>query len=186
MLCDVCKDGIEGIWDPSRTKRVGKLEEFEAQRRSRLDEPRDGFAEYWSSLSEDRDNFGDLEPNECLFIHHKTAASFMASVHEGCAMCNDSRVLFDIPNSPQEQEEYSRCYFSVFSIDIHWKYSWFRITISGKAYGTMTHAIDAIDIKADHNINFDFEASTNSATARPREPASTELHRGLGHVLTGK
>lgn len=23
MLCKICKDGLEGIWDPERTKRVG-------------------------------------------------------------------------------------------------------------------------------------------------------------------
>ncbi|KAF4827599.1 hypothetical protein CGCTS75_v008134 [Colletotrichum tropicale] len=163
MLCDVCKEGIEGIWDPSRTKRVGKFEELEAQRGS-SDEPRDGFAKYWSSLPEDRDNFADLDPSECLFIHHKTAASFMASVHDGCAVCNDfyrwSNI--DIPSSLQEEEEDSGCYFSVFSMEIDWECSYFRIHV--KTYRALNFAIGAVDIKADRNINFDFEASTNSAT----------------------
>lgn len=28
MLCNVCKDGLEGMWDPSRSKRLALLEDF--------------------------------------------------------------------------------------------------------------------------------------------------------------
>lgn len=28
MICNVCKDGIEGIWDPSRSKRLALLTDF--------------------------------------------------------------------------------------------------------------------------------------------------------------
>lgn len=28
MLCDVCRIGLEGIWDPSKSKRIGLIEEF--------------------------------------------------------------------------------------------------------------------------------------------------------------
>lgn len=28
MLCNVCKDGLEGMWDPSRSKRLGLLKDF--------------------------------------------------------------------------------------------------------------------------------------------------------------
>lgn len=28
MLCNVCKDGLEGIWDPSRSKRLALLRDF--------------------------------------------------------------------------------------------------------------------------------------------------------------
>lgn len=28
MLCDVCKDGLEGMWDPSRSTRLALLKDF--------------------------------------------------------------------------------------------------------------------------------------------------------------
>lgn len=28
MLCSVCREGIEGIWEPAKTKRVGLVREF--------------------------------------------------------------------------------------------------------------------------------------------------------------
>lgn len=28
MICTVCREGLEGIWDPARTKRVGLLRDF--------------------------------------------------------------------------------------------------------------------------------------------------------------
>lgn len=28
MLCNVCKDGLEGMWDPSRSKRLALLTDF--------------------------------------------------------------------------------------------------------------------------------------------------------------
>lgn len=28
MLCDVCKDGLEGMWDPRRSKRLALLRDF--------------------------------------------------------------------------------------------------------------------------------------------------------------
>ncbi|KAF4872195.1 hypothetical protein CGCSCA1_v008641 [Colletotrichum siamense] len=164
MLCDVCKEGVEGIWDPSRTKRVGRLEELEAQWGNDYHEPRDGFAQYWSSLSEDRDDFADLEPSECLFIHHKTATSFVASLHDGCAICNELWSRIDIPSSLQEDEEDSRCYFSVFSMDIDWENHFFSIRILGKTDRGGRFHMTVLDIKADRNINFEYEASTNSAT----------------------
>ncbi|KAF5489901.1 hypothetical protein CGCS363_v011777 [Colletotrichum siamense] len=165
MFCDVCKEGIEEIWDPSRTKRVGKFKELEAQWGSSK-EPRDGFAKYWSSLPEDRDNFAELDPSECLFIHHKTAASFMASVHDGCAMCNYFYRWgnIDIPSSLQEEEENSGCCFSVFSMDIDWEYHFLSIQILAKTDRRTGSTIKVVDIKADRNINFEYEASTNSAT----------------------
>lgn len=30
MLCNVCKDGLEGMWDPSRSKRLALLKDFMA------------------------------------------------------------------------------------------------------------------------------------------------------------
>lgn len=28
MLCKVCKDGLEGMWDPCRSKRLALLKDF--------------------------------------------------------------------------------------------------------------------------------------------------------------
>lgn len=28
MLCNVCKDGLEGMWDPSRSKRFALFKDF--------------------------------------------------------------------------------------------------------------------------------------------------------------
>lgn len=28
MLCSVCREGLEGIWDPAKTKRIGLIRDF--------------------------------------------------------------------------------------------------------------------------------------------------------------
>lgn len=28
MLCDVCREGLEGIWDPENSRRLGLLKDF--------------------------------------------------------------------------------------------------------------------------------------------------------------
>jgi hypothetical protein len=28
MICDVCRQGLDGLWDPSKTKRLGILTDF--------------------------------------------------------------------------------------------------------------------------------------------------------------
>ncbi|KAH9230866.1 hypothetical protein K456DRAFT_1897614 [Colletotrichum gloeosporioides 23] len=88
----------------------------------------------------------------------------MASVHDGCAMCNvfDRYNKTDIPSSLQEHEEDSRCYFSVFSV-IHLKYESFNIQILGKMDRSRELHFSDANTGAT-NINFDFEASTNSAS----------------------
>ncbi|KAK1842839.1 heterokaryon incompatibility protein [Colletotrichum chrysophilum] len=89
----------------------------------------------------------------------------MASVHDGCVVCNYFYRWgnIDIPSSLQEEEENSGCCFSVFSVEINWERSYFRIHIFTKTDRAKTDNLYE-DIKADRNINFDFEASTNSAS----------------------
>lgn len=90
--------------------------------------------EYMMNNSTDRDDLADLEPSECLFIHHKTATSFTASMHSGCAICNESYEWknINIPSWLQEHEEDSECYVSVFKAEIDLKNDSFSIRILAK------------------------------------------------------
>ncbi|KAJ1333199.1 HET domain-containing protein [Microdochium nivale] len=67
MICDVCKNGLEGMWDPARTERVASLNDFGDKRDQYMGQPLDNL--------------------EYVFGHHKTETSFKAAVEDGCAVC---------------------------------------------------------------------------------------------------
>ncbi|KAK7218932.1 hypothetical protein V2G26_006935 [Clonostachys chloroleuca] len=81
MLCNIClcREGLQGIWDLSKSRRVYRetdfAEEFEGDWRSSLAPPP-------HMLDSD-----DQHPTHYLFGHHLTLESYMNSVADGCFMC---------------------------------------------------------------------------------------------------
>lgn len=112
--------------------------------------------EYMTNNSLDRDDFADLEPSECLFIHHRTTASFMASIRDGCAMCNYTyrQSHIDIPSSLQEHEEDPNSYFSVFSIEINSEYNFFSIQVLAKTARSTGFVIEVVGKTSNYNDGF--------------------------------
>ncbi|USP76157.1 HET-domain-containing protein [Curvularia clavata] len=92
MLCDVCKNGLEGIWDPTQTPRLCSLEYFGEE----LPESAEG--------------------PDIVFGHHKDEASFRRSIDEGCAMCNRFGGIPERAKAPNNPLLEALDYFSVFWI----------------------------------------------------------------------
>lgn len=109
MLCRVCIDGLEGMWDPSRSKRLALAKDFDNTEDSRL---QDSELQVLTSVNVVQVNHpGSMRPDQYVFGHHKTKESFDASIQEGCAMCN--RFRGDGAPNPKIQE---LGYFSVFLV----------------------------------------------------------------------
>lgn len=84
MLCIVCTHGLEGIWDPSKTKRVCLLRDIPTELSSIQDSP---FISRVLALSCKRNDLYTQHPDKYLFAHHKSRKSFENSIREGCVMC---------------------------------------------------------------------------------------------------
>ncbi|KAI0897230.1 HET-domain-containing protein [Annulohypoxylon nitens] len=78
-VCSVCREGFEGIWDPSKTKRVCTINEWKE------------FADL-SSWDVREDCFEDERYKfpEFIYGHHATHASFMKAVDERCVVCRST------------------------------------------------------------------------------------------------
>lgn len=95
MLCDVCKDSLEGMWDPLRTKRL---------------ELRENFAFYddsSSSSEESSDSEVETEVERYVFGHHETRDSFLRSKAAGCVQCS---------RYPSDYDGGRLGYFSLFEV----------------------------------------------------------------------
>lgn len=157
MICSVCKDGIEGIWDPSRSRRLAKHEELD-RRWGRGPRPRAGFAEYLSSLSGARDDLAGLEPTECIFAHQKDRALLLTSIRDGCVICNK------LGRGPIEESfrdaEHDSGFLLVFRpiirdgfplrFSFYTRDDWFWISCT-----------QIEDTKDDENMNYEFERSNH-------------------------
>lgn len=84
MLCNICKDGLERMWDPAR--RLGLLKEFLAEKREEEEEPQSEQEEETAQVDEQHNKKREFE--RYIYGHHVDKASFRRSVMEGCAMCN--------------------------------------------------------------------------------------------------
>ncbi|XXG99977.1 ammonium transporter Amt1 [Hypoxylon texense] len=110
MLCDVCREGLEGIWDPSKAKRVCAVDELDDPA-----EPEDAFG-YGSEriLFEDIERQRPDAPERFFFGHHATRESFLQSVDEGCVFCNRFVVLEN--DTEPDPNIVGLGYFSVFRV----------------------------------------------------------------------
>ncbi|KAI0382352.1 HET-domain-containing protein [Hypomontagnella monticulosa] len=112
MICDVCREGLEGVWDPGQTKRVGMLQDFPEILRLRFrDVDDEGFDKVLSGLKL-------TEPERYVFGHHANYDSLLKSRRQGCVACNE----IDDIEADSHDDANSRLaelgYYSVFCIGI--------------------------------------------------------------------
>lgn len=98
MLCDVCKDSLEGMWDPVRTERLALRENFSTFTHANDSSPR---------LEESSVSEVEKEVERYVFGHHKTINSFLRSKAAGCVQCS---------RYPSQWGNHKFGYFSVFSV----------------------------------------------------------------------
>ncbi|KAI0025205.1 HET-domain-containing protein [Xylariomycetidae sp. FL0641] len=113
MLCTVCRLGLEGIWDPSRTPRVCLASEWRADKAPPEEHPNVVV----KRLEGPYDTARADAPEHFVFGHHRTRESFLRSRDEGCVFCN--RFCW-YGNSAVEAEINPKIaafgYFSVFTV----------------------------------------------------------------------
>ncbi|KAI5859289.1 HET-domain-containing protein [Durotheca rogersii] len=81
MLCDVCRLGLEGIEDPTKTRRLGLIEDFpEILERDSWD-PNNKSTD--AGLEEPESD----EPERYIFGHHENYDSVLRSQQLGCVVC---------------------------------------------------------------------------------------------------
>lgn len=82
-VCNVCRESFEGIWDPSKTRCVCTINEWE-----KFAELPDDFCDRPGDPSE---NVEQYDIPQLIFGHHATQESFMQAVSEGCVVCSTMR-----------------------------------------------------------------------------------------------
>ncbi|KAI1341062.1 HET-domain-containing protein [Xylariaceae sp. FL0016] len=111
MLCRVCREGLAGIHDPSKTKRLGRLEDFPEilQLQFRNIENDDELIEALNDIQLE-------EPEKYVFGHHESYASLLHSKREGCVACAD---FGDMNNEDDWNADFAMLgYYSVFCIGL--------------------------------------------------------------------
>lgn len=115
MLCKICTTGLQGIWDPAKTDRVGSLEDF------RKDHPPMEDSKFvtavWTYQVVEQYDPQQHHPEKLMFGHHRTRESFEKSVRDGCVMCK----IFKSVQDPETQTDSKSImttygYYSVFSV----------------------------------------------------------------------
>ncbi|KAI5927092.1 heterokaryon incompatibility protein-domain-containing protein [Camillea tinctor] len=89
MLCEICRDGLQGIWDPTLTRRLGPVEEILNTQPE--DRNMDRIPNFRVGSRRERDEYTMREPEYYVFAHHPDFTSFEQSMARGCAMCNRFR-----------------------------------------------------------------------------------------------
>ncbi|RYO82370.1 hypothetical protein DL766_004750 [Monosporascus sp. MC13-8B] len=111
MICEVCREGLEGIWDPAKTKRIGLLRDFpDVMHLLHPDvEDEDGFEVV---LNE----YDVLEPEQFVFGHHADYDSLLRSKEQGCVTCNQFGEVNDRDDENEHLKELG--YYSVFTVNL--------------------------------------------------------------------
>ncbi|KAI1211173.1 HET-domain-containing protein [Annulohypoxylon truncatum] len=91
MLCDVCRTGLEGVWDPKNTRRIGLLEDFPDLLEKLFPEVED--ENYDEVLDEHEREL--REPERYVFGHHTDYNSMLRSKLLGCVVCSEFSDLND-------------------------------------------------------------------------------------------
>ena len=78
MLCEICHQGLKGIWDPFKAKRLGTFDNFLGPDDEVQIEP----------IPEPSET---LDPEKIIFGHHADFKSFEKSILQGCVMCSRFR-----------------------------------------------------------------------------------------------
>lgn len=84
MLCSVCRAGLEGIWDPSKARRVCRVADFDDDV-APVHDARFATVETYKTVKPLDPEL--RRPEHYMFGHHPTRRSFEQSVRAGCVMC---------------------------------------------------------------------------------------------------
>lgn len=134
MLCKVCKDGLEGMWSPGRSKRLALLKDFLTNYHDGDNDDVPGLqsaskyktvllplrfrgsmvTKYFNESIGAGDDLTRHGALEYVYGHHKDRASFLASKREGCAMCN----RFRCPTGDENPKLQNLGYYSVFHVTL--------------------------------------------------------------------
>ncbi|VUC27694.1 unnamed protein product [Clonostachys rosea] len=105
MLCSICREGLEGIWDPSKTKRLCRITEFNENFKK---------DDAMSRACPPSGTAPDQHPSQYMLGHHLTLKSYMQSVAQGCIFCS---------HEGQEIAQHSAIskmgYYSLFTINLN-------------------------------------------------------------------
>ncbi|KAK0384150.1 hypothetical protein NLU13_8239 [Sarocladium strictum] len=159
MLCSVCKDGLEGMWDPSRSKRLILFKDF------RPGVSRDTEQSLDRRHASSANDFSRYKVGEYVYGHHKSKASFLASIRKGCAMCNRFSLLRSDGNNSRLK---SLGYFSVFYVSLDQERSvdgHFMIVVQVENIQGSFDLVPLGDLKGDNNMNFGLGLSNHDSKA---------------------
>nr|POE53267.1 hypothetical protein CFP56_28489 [Quercus suber] len=155
MLCDICKHGLERIWEPGR--RVAAKQEFLRNQNQTVP----GNRLKLGSNRAGPDSQGTImEKNEIeqfVYGHHVNKASFLLSLDEGCAMCN----RFKFGKDAGEESFEDLGFFSVFTISLREEQfimtAYFRGRQGGFAFVPVGHE------RYDRDLNFELGPNTDDS-----------------------
>ncbi|GAO18944.1 hypothetical protein UVI_02059260 [Ustilaginoidea virens] len=117
MLCNVCCEGLQGIWDPLKTKRVCLVREF-IDLDVPDDEENDKFVIRVDTYKTVEPYDPDLRlPQNFIFGHHLTEESFNQSVRDGCVMCHSFAAWRGMPKPEPDPKITALGYYSLFSVE---------------------------------------------------------------------
>lgn len=116
MLCDICLQGLEGIWDPSKSKRLGATAEVFGASEDAFDPA--NLPPGVRIEKNERITAQKLEPELYVFGHHIDLESFKRSIRRGCVMCNRFQLLVEGVNVEENPKLTSLGYFSVFTVSL--------------------------------------------------------------------
>ncbi|KJZ70094.1 hypothetical protein HIM_10521 [Hirsutella minnesotensis 3608] len=114
MLCNVCCEGLKGIWDPSKTKRVCRMDDF-VDVEVHGDDSRFVTVETYKSVKPHDPDY--LRPEHHMFGHHVSRQSFEQSVRDGCVMCSSFRPRHIGDEVKADSNIAAFGYYSLFSIE---------------------------------------------------------------------
>ncbi|CAG9982691.1 unnamed protein product [Clonostachys byssicola] len=104
MLCTICREALTGIWDPSQTKRVCGIKEFNENFPQDDSKTRIPLPTAFIDTNQ--------HPSQYMFGHHLTLESYNRSVAQGCVLCCRSG------HGSQDIDQTILGYFSLFNIDL--------------------------------------------------------------------
>ncbi|KAI1480970.1 HET-domain-containing protein [Daldinia eschscholtzii] len=107
MLCDVCREGLEGIWDQENSKRVALLKDIPEILERRFPDVDD------DALDEFLTNLQLKDPEYYVFGHHVNYNSLKRSRESGCVACKE----LDHDEDDVSPTLAKLGYYSVFCID---------------------------------------------------------------------
>jgi hypothetical protein len=115
MLCDVCRVGLEGIWDPSQTPRVCTAEEW--RQSNKLPKPPSDPRVVITNRVEMEDIDRPDAPEHFVFGHHVTHESFVKSISEGCVFCNRFKPMLGREEDEEINDRIAKLgYYSLFTV----------------------------------------------------------------------